>query len=108
MVNTKATKADAKAKYAPRTAQDEMAVHADKVDVHSAKAAEEAGVTAPEYVDYEAALENYEARSDVETLAQRRARESGVSFADADFRRKGEGNAVTTSPKDDNEGSASK
>lgn len=50
--------------------------------------AEEAGVVHPAYVDYEEALQNYEDRPDVEPLALRRARESGVKFSDAEFRRK--------------------
>jgi hypothetical protein len=59
----------------------------NKVDEEAAARAAEAGKVAPEYVDYEAALENYESRPDVETLEQRRARENGTSFADAAFRR---------------------
>lgn len=73
----------------------------NKVDEDRAKRADEAGVTDPAFVDYEQALENYEGRPDVETLEQRRARESGTSFADASFRREvGEADAgVVTSDK---------
>jgi hypothetical protein len=72
----------------------------NKVDEEAAERAAEAGKVAPEYVDYEAALENYESRPDVETLEQRRARENGTSFADAAFRREvgqaQEGGVVTS------------
>ena len=37
------------------------------------------------YADYDAALTNYELRSDVEPLADRRARDIGDDFADTDF-----------------------
>jgi hypothetical protein len=60
--------------------------------------AEEAGVTDVAYVDYEKALENYEARVDVETLAERRARDLGVTFDDGAFVRRNEtqGGVVTS------------
>lgn len=47
--------------------------------------AEDANVTRSEYVGYAAAFAEYEARDDVETLADRRAREAGDSATDADF-----------------------
>lgn len=50
-------------------------------------AADDANVSKPEYIEYAAALSNYEAREDVEPLAQRRAREAGDAFADTDFAR---------------------
>jgi len=72
----------------------------NKVDEERAARAEEAKVTDPAFVDYEEALENYESRPDVETLAQRRAREAGTSFADAAFRRDATADAgVVTSDK---------
>lgn len=73
----------------------------NKVDEERVARAEEAKVTDPAYVDYEAALENYESRPDVETLEQRRARENGTSFADAAFRRDAEADqaGVVTSAK---------
>lgn len=46
-----------------------------------------AGVSSREYVDYAAKLAIYEARSDTEFLADRRARESGETFADGNFAR---------------------
>jgi hypothetical protein len=69
----------------------------NKVDEEAADRAAEAGVKAPEYVDYEEALQNYESRPDVETLEERRARENGTSFGSAAFRREaGNDSAVTT------------
>ncbi len=73
--------------YKPVTAEDALAPHGDPVAKERAERAEEAGVVAPEYVNYVEALENYESRSDVETLEARRARENGTSFRDAQFRR---------------------
>ncbi len=73
--------------YRPVTAEDALAPHGDPVAEERAKRAEDAGVVAPEYANYVEALENYESRSDVETLEARRARESGTSFGDAQFRR---------------------
>lgn len=46
-----------------------------------------AGVTDVSYIDYAEALENYESRPDAEPLANRRARENAVAFADQDFAR---------------------
>lgn len=67
-------------------------------------AAEAAGVTHSEYIGYAAAFAAYEARPDVEPLAERRARENGL-VADQNFRRKGTGSAaVFTSPYDGNVG----
>lgn len=69
----------------------------NKVDEERAKRAEDAKVSDPAFVDYEHAMENYESRPDVETLANRRARENGTSFADAAFRREaGADSAVVT------------
>ena len=47
--------------------------------------AEDADVTRSEYAGYAEAFANYEARDDVETLADRRAREAGTSATDTDF-----------------------
>lgn len=72
--------------YAPVTAQDAVAVNADNLSADDQK---------PVAENYESALGKYEARSDVEPLEARRARESGTSFSDADFvraaQREGEG-----------------
>lgn len=70
--------------YKPKTAQDEIAdLGPLATDEANKKAAEKAGVVDAAYVDYEKALKNYEARSDIETLEQRLAREVGGSFAAA-------------------------
>ncbi len=82
--------------YKPVTAEDALAPHGDPVAEERAKRAEDAGVVAPEYADYVEALENYESRSDVETLEARRAREGGTSFRDAQFRR--DANSDETAP----------
>lgn len=76
-----------KVRYNPKTAADVVAPHDDKVAADEAALAEQEGVVAGAYADYEEALKNYEARSDVETLEARRAREAGTSFSDAAFRR---------------------
>jgi len=77
----------AKAEYKPRTAHDVVA-EVGPVDVEDAKKrAEEAGVTDAAFIGYEEALHNYESRPDVETLKERRARESGETFDEAGFRR---------------------
>lgn len=53
----------------------------------AAERAEEAGVVHPAFVDYNEALDNYQARPDVEPLDERRAREVGADTRDAQFRR---------------------
>lgn len=58
--------------------------------------AEEAGKANAKNVDYVEALQNYESRADVETLAARRAREAGVSFEDAEFARTNDPSGVVT------------
>jgi hypothetical protein len=85
--------------YKPVTAEDALAPHMDVTTEESLKRAEEAGVVAPEYVDYSEALHNYESRSDVEPLSERRAREVGSDFRDASFRREAgeeEGGVITS------------
>lgn len=96
--------ADAKAAkkdYNPTTAQDAVAPHGPHgAEAAAAKRAEEAGVVDAAYVNYEEALENYQARPDIEPLDERRAREGGRDFQAAAFRRQvgGTDNAgVTTS-----------
>lgn len=72
--------------YDPKTAEDVVAEYPqDTVSADAATRADAANVRRPEYINYDAALANYEARSDVETLAHRRAREAGDQFSDADF-----------------------
>ncbi len=83
------------AEYKPKTSQDVVAPHLDALEGEDAKRAEEAGVKDSAFVDYEDALHNYENRSDVETLAARRAREGGWKFEDAAFRRSAEDDELT-------------
>lgn len=81
-------KESAKTEYEPRTAHDVVAT-VGPVDVADAKErAREAGVTDAAFIQYEEAMKNYESRSDVEPLKERRAREGGRDFSEADFRRK--------------------
>lgn len=56
-------------------------------DDESRAAAVTAGVSHPAYIDYALALETHQSRSDIETLADRRKREYGSDFNDADFMR---------------------
>lgn len=78
----------------------DLSAHESTVDADAAKAAEKAGVVDAAYVDYEPALKNYEGRKDVETLEDRRARENGTSFSEANFVREGKSEiAATTAAK---------
>jgi hypothetical protein len=98
--------------YKPVTAQ----VKADTVGARASdeekKFAAENGVVDAAFVDYDKALENYESRSDVETLADRRARENGTAFSEANFRREIGGvedtGVVTTDVATDKEPKATK
>ncbi len=81
--------------YKPKTSQDVVAPHLDPLADEDAKRAEKAGVKDSAFVDYEEALDNYQSRPDVETLAARRAREGGWKFEDAAFRRSAEKDELT-------------
>lgn len=85
-----------KVDYNPVTAQVAIANTYAKQNDDGKELAEEAGVVNPAHVDYVEALENYESRADVETLAARRAREAGTSFSDADFVRTNDPEGVVT------------
>lgn len=64
--------------YNPVTAEDAIAPYEPLVtDVANAEAAAEAGLIHAGYVDYDKALRNLEARSDMESHADRIARETG-------------------------------
>ena len=65
-------------------------------DVDARARADAAGVSHPAYIGYAAALETFQSRDDIETLADRRAREYGDSFADAAFMRESAYNADGT------------
>lgn len=58
--------------------------------------ADGAGVSQAAYANYDAALTAHESRADIESLADRRAREYGSDFADADFMRQAAYNADGT------------
>ncbi|QAY08852.1 hypothetical protein SEA_GENIE2_230 [Streptomyces phage Genie2] len=81
--------------YRYKSSQDVVAPHLDPLADEDVKRAEEAGVKDSAYVDYEVALDNYQSRPDVETLAARRAREAGWKFEDAAFRRSVEDDELT-------------
>jgi hypothetical protein len=92
-------------KTAKQVVAEDDAAKQNDVEQDARDLAAAAGVTHSEYVNYAARLTNYESRSDVEPLAERRAREAGDQFSDTDFRRRGEGSiAVFTSPADQNVG----
>lgn len=73
---------------APLDADDNIAgLGTQTVDITAAAAAAAAGVYNAAFIDYANALEAYESRSDVETLAHKNARNAPDTFADADFMR---------------------
>lgn len=95
--------AAAKQEYKPYTSVDAVEPHGPHgVEEAAAKRAKDAGVTDPAFVNYEEALENYQARPDVEPLSERRAREGGRDFNAASFRREigGTDNAGVTTSED--------
>jgi len=65
-------------------------------DTQSRAAAASAGVSHPAYIGYAAALQTFQSRDDIETLADRRAREYGDDFNDAAFMRRRAYNADGT------------
>ena len=72
----------------PLTAEQEIAPYGELAnDVQNRQAAAAAGVQDAAYIDYDLALDAYAARTDIEDLAQRRARDFPADFADADFMR---------------------
>lgn len=73
----------------PKTAQDVIAESGGDTSLDDAAraAADAANVSRNSYVNYAAALTNYEARADIESLANRRAREAATTFAAQDFAR---------------------
>lgn len=82
--------------YNPVTAQVAIAGTYAAPVTDDAELAEEAGVTNGKNVDYEEALRNYESRADVETLANRRAREGAASFDEQSFARTADPEGVVT------------
>ena len=74
--------------YDPKTAKEVLAASGGGSTVieDEAKAkADAANVSSIEYRNYAAAMDNYQKRDDVETLARRRARENGVTFTTTDY-----------------------
>lgn len=72
----------------PRTAYDNIGEWNEQPnDVENREAAAAAGVKDASYIGYETALEAYEAREDVETLAEKNARDMPETFGDAAFMR---------------------
>lgn len=65
-------------------------------DADAAAFAETAGTSSAAFANYATALNAFQARDDIETLADRRAREYGDAFADADFMRQEAYNADGT------------
>lgn len=82
----------------PVTAGDKVdeTVLADNPDTEAAEAAETAGVSNAAYIGYAAALNAFQSRTDIETLADRRAREYGDTFDDGAFMREAAYNADGT------------
>jgi hypothetical protein len=71
-----------------KQAEDVVQVGMDDSVNDDAKArADAANVKHVSFIDYAEGLTNYEARSDTESLAHRRAREAATTFAATDFAR---------------------
>jgi hypothetical protein len=72
----------------PKTAYDNIGEWVESPnDVENREAAAAAGVLDASFIGYEAALEDYESRPDIETLAQKNARNNPADFADPAFMR---------------------
>ena len=70
------------------TAGDKVAqVVQETPDADAKAAAETAGVSNAAYIGYADALETFQERDDIETLADRRARDNASTFGAADFMR---------------------
>lgn len=81
----------------PVTAADKIAETVQATPDQDAKDfAEAQGVSHPAYANYATALNAHAARADIEGLAERRAREYGDAFSDADFMRQNAYNADGT------------
>lgn len=73
---------------APLTAAERVAETVQATpDADAAAAAAAAGVSNAAYIGYAAALNTHQSREDIETLADRRAREYGDGFDDGAFMR---------------------
>lgn len=79
----------------PRTAYDNISEWGESPnDVENRAAAAAAGVKDAAYIDYDVALENYESRPDIEDLARKNSRNNPVDFADAEFMRSVDADAI--------------
>lgn len=80
-----------------KTATEQLEGFGEEVnDVENKAAAEAAGVLDAAYIDYDEALTAYEARDDIEDLAQKNARDIPSDFSDADFMRASAGGASSS------------
>lgn len=73
--------------YEYDSAQEVVGASGSAVDTAAAAAADTANVRRAAFINYDAALQNYEDRPDMEPLAERRAREVASTFAATDFMR---------------------
>ena len=81
----------------PVTAGDKVAETTfDNPDTDAKAFADTNGVSQAAYANYATALNAHQSREDIETLADRRAREYGDQFSDADFMRANAYNADGT------------
>lgn len=82
-----------------KTAFDNIAeFEGDGLDAYNADVAANAGVKDAAFINYAAAMEAYEARDDVEPLAERRARDNGDDFDAAAFMREVEDGGTSSAP----------
>lgn len=74
-----------------------------QVDIDARARADAANVSGVQFIDYAEAIDNYAARSDVEPLSQRRAREAAATPADQNFARHEDyDGGFSAAPGDDN------
>lgn len=74
------------------TASDNLVGYGEQVnDVENRAAAAAAGVIDAAYINYDVALDAYAARSDIEDLGRKNARNNPDDFADASFMRTDDG-----------------
>lgn len=72
---------------------------ASENDVENKAAAQAAGVIDAAYINYDLALDAYQARSDIEDLARKNARNNPADFGDASFMRTTSGNVGSGSSR---------
>lgn len=75
------------------TAEDNLVGYGESAnDAENRAAAQAAGVIDAAYINYDVALDAYEARADIETLARKQTRNAPADFGDASFMRTTDGN----------------